>query len=48
MGATTAVYAQGDLAGISGKITDANGSDLHNVTIVVKNDDRIYSFYENE
>ena len=38
MGATTAVYAQGDLAGISGKITDANGSDLHNVTIVVKNE----------
>ncbi|WP_260391961.1 TonB-dependent receptor [Empedobacter falsenii] len=38
MGATTAVYAQGDLAGISGKITDVNGFDLHNVTIVVKNE----------
>ena len=38
MGASTVAYAQGDLAGISGKISDSNGKEISNATVVVKNE----------
>ena len=38
IGASTAVYGQGDLAGIAGKITDNEGYDLPQVTVIVKNE----------